>query len=391
MRLEAFRTTILLAMGLQTSCVTQGTLDTDLEDTDTDTDTGHIQTTCDSVPEATKENARQVENEGGEWLICGDIPESGTCPSLESLSLYSFVVENLGPTSDPDFCGWDVQPVCGPEEGIVDECCYVLKLGVICEGRPLRVDGTPTLADVTERDDWTMSLSLDVSALSMGQRLFLAKLWRASGQAEHASVAAFARVSLELMALGAPADLLTEVQLAMGDEIEHAKLCFGIASTLLGEGVGPAAFPQALAGGELCVETLLMGIVLDGCINETIAAALAFAESNCASSSSLHRGLAKLSADERRHAVLSWKLLRWLLDEKPELRPLAKRFFDSGIAAQWTPEAESHPWTHAWGRLSGLQRVMVIRKTLREVIVPCVSELFSHHQPKEISVATTRA
>ena len=102
-------------------------------------------------------------------------------------------------------------------------------------------------------------------------------------------------------------------------------------------------------------------------------------------------GLAALSADERRHATLSWKLLRWLLGEKPELRLLAKQYFESGIAAHWNSELQSHPWTHSWGRLSGLQRLIVIRKTLREVVVPCVNQLFGHHHAEEVDSITIQA
>jgi hypothetical protein len=46
---------------------------------------------------------------------------------------------------------------------------------------------------------------------------------------EHASVAAFARFTLDLLALGAPADLVQSAQQALGDEIAHAELCFGLA------------------------------------------------------------------------------------------------------------------------------------------------------------------
>lgn len=377
MRLESLRATILLAMGLQASCVTNGNLVSDDTDDTDDTDTAVTQS-CDSVEEATQSNATEVESKGGDWLVCGEIPASGTCLSLEELSGHSFVAENVGPIpTDPDFCGWDVRKVCGPEESVTDECCYVVNLSVICEGRPIRVDGAHALPETTKRDDWLSDITLDTSLLSLERRELLTRLWTESGQAEHASVAAFARFALELLALGAPASLVEEAQQAMGDEIRHARLCFAVASAISGQTIGPAAFPAATASGELDVKQTLIGIVIDGCINETIAAAIAQAESNCAADPTLHLSLDKLAADERRHAALSWKALRWLLSERPELRPFAKTCFESGVRDQWNPTVETHPWTHSWGRLSGLQRTMVIRKTIAKVIAPCAHDLFA--------------
>ena len=46
-----------------------------------------------------------------------------------------------------------------------------------------------------------------------------AQAWRLSGLAEHSSVAAFARAALELMAVGAPAELGADAHQAAIDEV----------------------------------------------------------------------------------------------------------------------------------------------------------------------------
>lgn len=46
---------------------------------------------------------------------------------------------------------------------------------------------------------------------------------------EHASVAAFARFTLQLLAMGAPAELVQASVGAAADELDHARLRFGIA------------------------------------------------------------------------------------------------------------------------------------------------------------------
>ena len=57
---------------------------------------------------------------------------------------------------------------------------------------------------------------------------------------EHASVASFARHTLQLMAMGAPPTLLMGSQKAAMDEIRHAKMCYGIAQTFLDKDIQPS-------------------------------------------------------------------------------------------------------------------------------------------------------
>ena len=69
------------------------------------------------------------------------------------------------------------------------------------------------------------------------------KLVTRKGQGEQASVASFARFSLDLLSVGAPADLVDDAHDAAKDEIQHAKLAFGLASFYLGETVQPTGYP----------------------------------------------------------------------------------------------------------------------------------------------------
>ena len=266
MRLEQLRTTILVSIGLQMGCTANGILTND--DTEEPVDTASPSATCDEVPTVTAANAIDAEN-GGDFLICGARGEGETaCPSLEDLEAYSFMYNALGPPSDGDFCGWDVlEKVCGPEESIKDQCCYVLDVGLICEGRPLRVDGEHAFASVEPSEAWIEHLTLDLSTLSEHQRQFMGALWAESAQAEHASIAAFAGFVSELLTLGAPASMIVAAQQAMGDEIHHAKACFSLMSAFLGTAYGPGAYPQATLGGPFSLEAMLRNLVLDGCLN----------------------------------------------------------------------------------------------------------------------------
>ena len=69
----------------------------------------------------------------------------------------------------------------------------------------------------------------------------IGRRWLVQAEAEHASVASFARHTLQLMSIGAPSELLVASQKASVDEIKHAKMCYGLASSFLGSDFGPGS------------------------------------------------------------------------------------------------------------------------------------------------------
>jgi hypothetical protein len=103
-------------------------------------------------------------------------------------------------------------------------------------GRQLRRFGRVLLPPVATGDAWTtraMEVRVDDVARSA-----LAARWRENGRTEHASVAAFARLTLDLMALGAPAALLAAAQRDAADEVRHTELCFSLARAIDGRDGG---------------------------------------------------------------------------------------------------------------------------------------------------------
>ena len=58
-------------------------------------------------------------------------------------------------------------------------------------------------------------------------------------EGEHASVASFARNTLQLLTLGSPSELLVASQQAGIDEINHAKISYDIASANTGLNLAP--------------------------------------------------------------------------------------------------------------------------------------------------------
>ena len=112
--------------------------------------------------------------------------------------------------------------------------------GIGCAiGRPFIVEGDLRLAPVVARMDWRTRLAPTLDGLSADERAMLAAHWTEVAQLEHGSIAAFARFVLELLSLGAPPELVGTAQLAMRDEIAHARIAFGFASAYAGAPVGP--------------------------------------------------------------------------------------------------------------------------------------------------------
>ncbi len=145
-------------------------------------------------------------------------------------------------------------------------------------GRQLRSRGRVLLPPVVEGGDWTIPREHHLAAIDAGTRSALAAQWRENGRTEHASVAAFARLTLDLMDLGAPPELLVAAQNDGLDEVRHAELCFGLARALDGRAAGPGPFPAAgkASGGfgsrTARLAALAVSSLVDGALHEGVSA-----------------------------------------------------------------------------------------------------------------------
>jgi hypothetical protein len=288
-------------------------------------------------------------------------------------------------------CEWwlpQYEVSCGPyaEDG---QCCYIVtSLGICGDGRPCLVEGVARQAELESRGDWCAELSSgtgDSEALEV--RAALARRWAAAGLAEHASVAAFARFMLQLMAHGAPPGLLAETRSALADEVEHARLCFALASRHASAPVGPGAFGEAASGLETGLREVVLALVHEGCVGETIAAAIAEHAARVAEDSDAREVLARIAADERRHSLLSWRSLRWLLARgDAALREEVAR----ALAFATTPPAPADELPAALLRRHGLvpahEADALARECLSRLIRPAAQALFDA-QASELRIA----
>ncbi len=232
-------------------------------------------------------------------------------------------------------------------------CCYVTFVGCstrrsgvgrgngrVMIGRPLRDDAGDAIT----------------GPVAMDER---ARFWLEGAAAEHASVAEFARLSLVLMAHGAPAELVAETHRAALDEIMHAETCFAIAGKITGKVHTPGDVDVTRASTNASIEALARCTLRDGCLGETAAAMELEALANETDDEDVAIAIAGMARDERRHAELAWRILELAIAK------------DAHAAWRALDEEELFTRTPLEGRV------------VREIVVPRLSALATRRPPRE--------
>jgi hypothetical protein len=252
---------------------------------------------------------------------------------------------------------------------------------VPCEvGRPFLVCGKARTADVEPRADWQGGI-LDpaLDGFEAEQREVLGREWARMGAMEHASIAAFARFALQLLALGAPASLVERTHDAMRDETLHAKMCFALASRYAGRPVGPGRLSVGGALSDLGREAILITTILEGCVGETVAAVEAAEALACAQDPAVCQVLSKIAEDEMRHAELAWQYVRWATWQDEDLRAMAVSTVASVVGearlAVRATGPDSNDRLLRFGILPENFRRDIRARVLLEVVAPCARAL----------------
>lgn len=287
--------------------------------------------------------------------------------------------------------GWgtDAEVLCGPFQTDTGECCYMVGYehpGIIPPtGRPFEVNGNPRVATITERPGWRGNAA-PRPITDPDLRHALATAWLRDALGEHASVAAFARFTLDLMSLGAPPELLSGAAEAMHDEIRHARHCFALASAYAQNDVSPGALDVGGAGDNRSLEAIVRDLVIQGCVAETVAGAMAGVAAEHCRDDGVRTILDGIARDEARHAALAWRTLAWLVRTRgPAVAHIIPQAFREGAASIRSAFARRHgdgPTSNAstWrehGRLPSEDCQRVLESTLAEVIEPAAKALLA--------------
>ena len=326
---------------------------------------------CGDVPDLTMEMLESGYVESA--LLCQEAPDDSECPSVESFQATQVLYENF----DLENMGWgyDAWASCGPDASRLDACCYEVSVSEWVEGRPFTVAGRARTAGPGEAPGWVHAQPVRCTTLTRAEARWLADKWARSARYEHASVASFARAALELLGLGAPADLVHAATLAMADEVDHARRCLGIARGLQGDIAGIGVLPVAGSlGAEPTPRSVLRAVLREGALGETLAAAEAAEAARLCTDPATRAVLAHIAEDESRHAALAWRTARWLLQAHPELADELHAVAMPTVSADPTG-VPSQAVRNAHGVLTAAQRAAVLAETEALVIGPALRAL----------------
>jgi len=328
----------------------------------------------------------ELVNTGYDYAICKSVDcntnddcASGECALTSFHDGCSYLVNLTCRDTDVDDCRTDDDCAdsaegnyCAPHYSDDNYVCQEESCAI---GRPLLVGGVARKATDACRSDWTEAAGVSVSGLNRKARRALAKHWSGVAAMEHASVASFARFSLQLMALGAPPELLLETQAAAADEVRHAQITFGIASEYTGAPVGPGPLDLSGVTTDTDLISVLRGLILEACVGETLGVAEAIAAADACEDPAIEAALRQIAADETRHSALAWKTLKWMLDANPALASIAAEAFDEAVADMLSRELTGPEGLDAYGVLSPERRMAVYREAAETLVRPCARQL----------------
>lgn len=264
------------------------------------------------------------------------------------------------------------------------ECCYEICQGPVppC-GRPLVVDGIPRVPPLVPRGDWGLFDAPVVAPLEGERAARLRDAWLADAAMEHASVASFARLSLELVSLGAPPSLVRGAHEAALDEIEHARLAFDLAHAVdpRSQPMGPGAFAFAgSAGFATSIEALVASTVRDGCVGESFAALVAAESALLCTEPGARAVLSRIAEDERAHAAFAFRVVAWAIGVggAPARRAAEAAFDEARRAHVPAPEEDAGASAlEAHGRLGARHVARLREATFREILAPAMAALLA--------------
>jgi len=233
------------------------------------------------------------------------------------------------------------------------------------------------------RNDWLApSAGPDLTGLAPALREALAAHWTREASFEHASIAAFARASIALLAAGAPAALVEATHSAALDEIGHTRLLFALASRYGAAWIGPGRLDGLASLDTPALPGLALEALMDGCVGEAVAALTLREAAARACDHEVRAVLHRIAEDEERHAELAFRTVAWALAADssavaPALTWAIERMRDELAEAEASDDDVS-PDLSDYGVLSERSKRAIRRRGLAEVVIPCAEAILEH-------------
>lgn len=256
--------------------------------------------------------------------------------------------------------------------------------------RPLLVGASLRSASLVARGDWVEPIELGLVYMDARTAAALAEAYASDGCEEHASIAAFARLTLHLLAVGAPPDLIEKAHCAALDEVRHARQCFALAARYGGGSFGPAPLPlhDLFDAGATELADIAALCAEEGCVGETLGVLLASEALSLATDPPVVRMLTRMLEEEEMHVALAWQFVAWCIARGGEpvraaVAHAVQRAIDATLATPLRHYAgvDLDVW-HAHGRVSCQEARAVAVRGIREIIEPCVAALLAAPPPE---------
>lgn len=340
-----------------------------------------------------------VSNATGEPIVAG-ICRPGTCGSDGDCAPGSLCISPVDsfcgvPRPSQFHCQTPADECAGPEDCLGGAYCTWQVDHFACVGRP--ACGRPFLIEREERTaplgrglDWAAALPEVASggALSPEERAAVARHFAEAALMEHASIAAFARFSLQLLALGAPSDLVEETARAMADETRHARLCFGLAEQYGLPAAAPGKLDVTGALGDIDLLDVVEMVTLEGCIGESGAALEAAWAAEAALEPVVREALAGIAEDEGRHAALAFRFVAWAAQKDARVLPRVRALVAEASRESQAVERSPGGVLEAHGVLDARTRQAARAAALRDVIPAALAALDAPAElPEALEVA----
>jgi hypothetical protein len=196
------------------------------------------------------------------------------------------------------------------------------------------------------------------------------------------------------LAAGAPAGLVSAAQRALGDEIEHARLCFGLASAYAAAPVGPSPLDTRGVLEDAGLRAALRTAIHEACIGETLAAVEAREALEGATDPAVRAVLQLVVRDESAHAELGWKFLRWALDGAPaELCEFARIELQHAVQAALLTrsplaDTDAEPVLARHGLCPESRRRAAGRAAIEQLVIPLSRAIVERYDCLRRSAAT---
>jgi hypothetical protein len=316
----------------------------------------------------------QADADCGAGFLCVQIPDHWGCGSPPR-----YVCQTSSDTCSisTDCATGDV---CNPD----NDRLQCVPRGPVC-GRPFIIDGKPVVASLLHGGNWGEKLRVPrAEQLSKVDREVVGAWWSNIGLMEHASIAAFARFTRQLLQVGAPLGLVAESNQARVDETLHAQLAFGLASAYLGAAVGPGPLLVTEASAAATLQDVVRLVVREGCVGETVAALEARHALEGCTVPEVRAVLERIAHDESAHSDLAWRFLRWAIEVEPALidSVIAECHSAANDSAACGADLESldvaSPRAAQWrehGVVPHRQSEQLRRLVIEQVVLPCARAL----------------